>query len=61
MIVKLLETLATNAHHNLNIDEVLSGQSALIKSAFVLNNADLIKEQMPFTEHTANETHVVQL
>lgn len=60
-IVKLLEKLATNAHHQVNLDLLMSSMPVQFKRAYSTNNSEELKSFLSGTEYLANESHVVKV
>ena len=59
--VTFLEKLALSAYHYTSIEPVfLEGQSDAIKSAFLANDATLLRKQISDRECFAHESHVIQ-
>lgn len=60
-ILNLLEQLANNVHHNIDITELLCGQSYEIQKAFLTNNSIKLRSQIGHTENLADKSAVVQI
>jgi hypothetical protein len=61
-LMTLLELLASNAHHQVNIENLLHDLPDHIRQAFLSNNAELLKKQFnDSTPITANRSSIVQV
>ena len=59
--INFFEQLATNAHHQVFIDEMLLKQSPEIKNLYLSNNSECIKKNFNTTDYLADTTKVTEI
>lgn len=59
--IAFLEKLATNAHHQVNLDNLISMLPIEFKNAYLMNDAESLKMQISDIDYLANESFVVQI
>ena len=60
-IISLLEKLATHAHFEIDLDELLTTLPAETKEHFLTNNASSLKSMFPHSEISADRTTIFRL
>ena len=60
-IIVLLEQLASNAHHRMSIDQLISMQSNEVQKAFITNDAASLKSQLGNIKNLADRCTVFQV
>jgi len=56
-IIKFFEKLATNAHHQINLDQLLTMLPEELRDAYSVNDTESIKIKLG-PDYLANESHV---
>jgi hypothetical protein len=59
--INFFEHLATNAHHQIAIDELLANQSSKIKEIYLANSSEFLKNQFSTTGYLADSIKVTEI
>lgn len=59
--VKFLEKLATNSHHQIDLNKLMIALPIEFKYAYLMNDSEKLKSFLSDIDYLANESHVVQI
>lgn len=59
--IKFFEKLATNAHHQIPIEELIAQQSPEIKEIFLSKSSEVLRKQFSITGYFADSIKVTEI